>query len=134
MNFHVLRIEFAVVAHNFFKSGLCFCGIGEDITAFNVNRKLSLFIHLAQIRVDPLMDLFMLREPGIEDAAYATVHDGGNNVSLSDLLDIVIQKITVIDGHVCKLPEFDGAQAVLLAPCAGNIYGQCLNSFRRNNT
>ena len=53
-----------------------------------------------------------------------TVYDGGDEFGLGDFLDVVVQEVAVIHGHVGDLAELDGAQAMLLAPCMRDIDGQ----------
>ena len=41
-----------------------------------------------------------------------TVHDGGDELGLGDLLNVVMQEVAVIHGHVGNLAELNGAQAI----------------------
>ena len=39
---------------------------------------------------------------------FLAIYDGGNDVSLCDLLDVVVQEIAIEYRHVGKLAELDG--------------------------
>ena len=54
---------------------------------------------------------------------FFTINDGGNEISLSDLLNVVVQEIAVEDCHVGYLADLDRTQTVLLTELTGYIDG-----------
>ena len=70
MDLQVLRIEFPVKTLRFLNSLLYFAMIRQDIASVNIDRQLPLPVQIAQMRVDPLMDIIMLRETGVKDAVH----------------------------------------------------------------
>ena len=45
---------------------------------------------------------------------FLAINDGGDEIGLCHLLDVVVQEIAVVHGHVGKLAVLDGTQTVLL--------------------
>ena len=54
---------------------------------------------------------------------FLAINDSGDDISLCDLLDVVVQEVAVEHRHVGNLAELDGSQAVLLMELAGNVDG-----------
>ena len=54
---------------------------------------------------------------------FFTINDGGNEIGLSDLLNVVVQEIAVEDCHVGYLADLDRTQTVLLTELTGYIDG-----------
>ena len=50
--------------------------------------------------------------------------NGGDEAGFGDFLNVVMQEVAVINGHVGDLAEFDGAQAMLLVPSMCDMNGQ----------
>ena len=51
------------------------------------------------------------------------VNDGGDEIGLCDLLDVIVQEIAVIDRHVGEFTKLDGTHAMLLTELTGHIDG-----------
>ena len=50
-----------------------------------------------------------------------TIHDGGYDVSLGDLLDVIVQEVAVEHCHVGNLAELDRTQTMLLMELTGDV-------------
>ena len=48
------------------------------------------------------------------------VYDGGDELGLTDLFNVVMKEVAVIHGHVGDLTELDGAQAMIRIKTIGS--------------
>ena len=67
-----------------------FLRMGEGIASVDIDGQLSLFVHITQVLIDPLMKLLALRPACVKDCAHAGF-DGEINPALKRRVDLLVR-------------------------------------------
>ena len=95
MHLQMLRVKLSVEPLQFLQCLLCLMRIGEHIATVDIDWQTVLQIHLAELLIDALVDLLMLREASVKEASHTSFHAIVNQTGERSFNLLIIQFYTI---------------------------------------